>query len=252
VRINDTRADYLLDTGAWMSVMTEGEAKRTGLEIRASGGVLAESSGKGVSVRTAIAKDVVLGSRRFQNVSFAILPEVEPWRSMPVGRGGILGIPILLALDCVRWTRGGAWELGCGNAATTAQSPNMVFFENHLLLSVGMQGTRQFAAFDTGAETTDLNANYARQFAADIKRNGVKDTTSVAGAGGTADIASVTLPAVAVQIGGTPVTLRPAHVTMQDNDAMGGRCCVGNVGLDLLLQTGTLTMDFAKMTLQLR
>ena len=55
-----------------------------------------------------------------------------------------------------------------------------------------------------------------------------------------------------VDIAGTDVALRRAHVTMQDNPALGGRCCVGNVGLDLLLHTGTLTIDFSKMTLELR
>jgi predicted aspartyl protease len=33
VLINGRRATYLLDTGAWMSVMTEAEAKRLGLTI---------------------------------------------------------------------------------------------------------------------------------------------------------------------------------------------------------------------------
>jgi predicted aspartyl protease len=56
VLINGRRATYLLDTGAWMSVMTEAEAKRLGLTIREGTGVLGESSGKGVKIRTAVAK----------------------------------------------------------------------------------------------------------------------------------------------------------------------------------------------------
>jgi hypothetical protein len=171
---------------------------------------------------------------------------------MPPGRGGILGVPILLALECVRWKREGTWELGCSGDAASSQPPNMVFFENHLLLAAGIQGTRQFLALDTGAETTDLNAAFAGQFADDVRRRGAKGTTSVAGAGGSVEIASVTLPDVVVEIAGTAAALRPAHITLQDNPALGGRCCVGNIGLDLLLQKGTLTIDFANMTARLR
>jgi hypothetical protein len=59
-------------------------------------------------------------------------------------------------------------------------------------------------------------------------------------------------PDVTFGIGGALVALRPAHVTMQQNPAMGGRCCVGNIGLDLLLQTGEVAIDFSTMTLRLR
>src|SRR5207249_3007824 len=120
---------------------------------------------------------------------------------------------------------------------------NLVFYENRLLLWTAVSGTRVFATLDTGAETTDLNANFASQFA-EMSRNGIRDTTAVSGAGGTAAIDSVTLPEVAFDIGGTIATLRPAHVTMQRNPTMGGRCCIGNIGLDLLLQSGAVTIDF--------
>jgi hypothetical protein len=74
----------------------------------------------------------------------------------------------------------------------------------------------------------------------------------MSGVGGSSVLESVTLPAVDFRIGGTLAVLRPARVTMQENPALGGRCCIGNMGLDLLLQTGALTMDFSQMTLRLR
>jgi hypothetical protein len=85
-----------------------------------------------------------------------------------------------------------------------------------------------------------------------VERVATKDTTSVTGAGGTAVIGSLTLPEVTFGIVGALVALRPAHVTMQEKPALGGRCCVGNIGLDLLLQTGEVAIDFSTMTLRLR
>jgi predicted aspartyl protease len=250
--INGLPATYLLDTGAWLSVMTETDARRFGMTIREGTGVLGDSSGKGVKIRTAVARDLVLGGMTFHDVSFAILPDTEPWRSMPPGRQGIIGIPILLSVGCIRWTKGGTWELGCTTDATAPGIANLVFYENKALLAATVFAERVFLTFDTGAETTDLNADFARRFAKQVERLGTKDTTGVTGIGGTAMIESITLPDVPFAIGGFPVVLRPAHVTMQENSAIGGRCCVGNIGLDLLLQSGEIVIDFSAMTVRLR
>jgi len=65
-------------------------------------------------------------------------------------------------------------------------------------------------------------------------------------------IESITVPKLDFLIGGKSVTLRAAQVTMQENSALGGRCCIGNIGLDLLLQNGALTIDFSKMVLRIQ
>ena len=252
VVINGKQATYLLDTGAWLSVMTLDEAKRLGLTIREGTGELSEPSGKGLTIRTAVANKVVIGSTTFHDVSFAILPDVEPWRSMPPGRGGIIGIPILLHLGCIRWIKGGTWELGCDVPKRGSDAANLVFYENHLLVASTFANRQVFMKFDTGAQTTDLNANFAREFAKEIQHIGTKNTMPVSGVGGTAMIESITLPKLEFRIRGTPVTLRPAHVTMQNNPALGGHCCIGNMGRDLLLRTGRVTIDFTRMRLSLR
>ena len=252
VLINGQRATYLLDTGAWMSVMTEAEAKRLGLTIREGTGVLGESSGKGVKIRSAVAKTLSLGSLIFHDVSFAVLPDVEPWKSMPTGRGGIIGAPVLLHLGCIRWVKGGPWEIGCREGSGRSGTPNMVFFGNHLLLASTVANRESFLALDTGAETTDLNANFAREFAREIQDVGTKSTTRVEGLGGSSVIDSITVPKLDFLIGGKSATLRAANVTLQENSALGGRCCIGNIGLDLLLQTGRVTIDFSRMALSLR
>ena len=252
VSINGVAATYLMDTGASISVMTEAEARRFGMTIRPGTSVIGEPSGKGVSIRTAVARDLVLGGMTFHDVSFAILPDVEPWRSIPLGSRGIIGMPILLSVGCMRWTKDGTWVLGCMTDATASGGARVVFFENKVLVEAEAFGERVFLTLDTGASTTDLNINFAHQFVTQVERMGTKDSTSIIGAGGTAVIESRTLPEVPFTLAGTQVTLHPAHVTMQEIPALGGRCCVGNIGLDLLLQTGDVVIDFSAMTLRVR
>jgi len=127
-----------------------------------------------------------------------------------------------------------------------------VFFENHLLLAMRVSNTRVFGALDTGAVDTDLNSNFADQFKELIQSKGTRGSRDITGVGGTATVDSITLPELTFDIFGTPATLRPAHVTLQRTSGMGGKCCIGNIGRDLLLQTGRLIIDFSTMTLQIK
>jgi hypothetical protein len=55
---------------------------------------------------------------------------------------------------------------------------------------------------------------------------------------------------VIFRIGPAEVSLRPATITLQRIGLIGGECCVGNAGQDLLKHAG-FTIDFSAMTLRL-
>ena len=243
VSINGKSAEYLFDSGAWISTITEAEAVRLGLEIRKGAGVVGDSSGKNVTVRTTVAKEVRIGPMRFQNVSFIVLPSQDG--------GGILGIPVLLALSRLQWSNDGTWQLAGPAGKNEPEAANLVFFENRLLLALRVSNARVFVALDTGAIDTDLNSNFADQFKELIQSKGTRGSRDITGVGGTATVDSIALPELTFDILGTPATLRPAHVTLQRTSGMGGKCCIGNVGRDLLLQTGRLIIDFSTMTLKI-
>jgi hypothetical protein len=243
VSIDGKPASYLFDSGAWISIMSDAEAMRLGLVIRAGSGTIGDSSGTGFRARTAVARDVRLGAMRFQNVSFAVVPNKEPF--------GILGMPIWAAVSHVRWSGRGTWELGGPSVSADHASRNIVFSGNHLLLATSVSGTRVFGNLDTGAIDTDLNANFSEQFPALIQ-GGTREKRDITGLGGTASFDSVTVPEVPFLIGPTRVVLRPGHVTLQRNGGTGGNCCVGNIGLDILAQTGEFELDLSAMLLRLR
>jgi predicted aspartyl protease len=243
VSIDGKPASYLFDSGAWISVMSDAEAMRLGLAIRAGSGTIGDSSGTGFHARTAVAREVRLGAMRFQDVSFAVVQNKEPF--------AILGMPIWVAVRHVRWSNRGTWELGGPSASVDHASRNVVFYGNHLLLATSVSGTRVFGNLDTGAIDTDLNANFSEQFPALIQQ-GTKETRAITGLGGTASFDSVAVPEVPFQIGPTRVVLRPAHVTLQRNGGTGGNCCVGNIGLDILAQTGEFELDVSAMVLRLQ
>ena len=243
VSIDGKPASYLLDSGAWISVISESEAKRLGLEIRAGSGTLSDPSGKGVTVRTAVAREVRLGAMTFQDVSFAVLSSDD--------RFAILGIPIWCAVRHVKWSSRGTWELGGRSGAVDRTSRNVVFSGNHLLLATSVSGRRVFSTLDTGAGDTDLNQNFSEQFPA-LVQSGTRETHEITGVGGTAVVTSITVSEVPFQIGPTRVVLRPAHVTLQRMAAIGGSCCIGNIGRDVLAQSGEFRIDLSTMVLRVQ
>lgn len=238
--------DFLFDTGAWTSVMTERRAARLGLKIDSTRRMISGSSGQSVGFRVAIANEVDIGGTRFRNVSFAVIEGTGP---IADADAGIVGMPILLALGVIRWSSDGAVEVGVPATRARADA-NLVFDRNRLLLRTRVFGRDVLTTFDSGASTTDLNANFASTFPQAVQ-GAKKGTTDITGVGGTQTFDSLEIPQVTFGIGPAEVLLRPATVTLQRIRVIGGECCVGNAGQDLLKQAAGFTIDLSAMTLRL-
>lgn len=111
--VNNLPASYFLDTGAVTSAMSESEAKRLAMVARNSNGEVGISTGSRVGFRLAVARELTVGGSRFRNVSFLVFPDNEaPWSSLSPGRRGLLGVPVLLGLGALKWSKNGTIELG--------------------------------------------------------------------------------------------------------------------------------------------
>ena len=248
VTINGKSDDFLLDTGALHSVMTDREARQLGLTV--GGGLRSMTGASGLSTRfrTAIAPHVTVGATSFQNVSFAVMEPVGPWQE---AEGGIVGLPLFLGLGAIRSSNDGSADLGRIRGTATASEPNLAL-DRGLLLRAEALGQSVVLAVDTGADTTDLNENFAMQFGS-VAEQGKRMTQDITGVGGTRTFDALQLPEVAFTIGSKQVFLRPATITLQRLVQIGGECCVGNAGRDLLVQqSSSVTIDLTTMTLRLQ
>src|SRR4029077_9205455 len=113
-----------------------------------------------------------------------------------------------------------------GSPAPRVQAAtNLVFDGNRLLLRTRVFGRDVLTTLDTGATTTDLNANFATTFPQAVQ-GAKKGTTDITGVGGTQTFDSFEIPEVSFGIGPAEVFLRPATVTLQRIGTIGGDCCV--------------------------
>jgi hypothetical protein len=244
--VNGKEATFFFDTGAWPNVMGESEAKRLGLRFTEASGTMGTMTNR-ASFRTAVANELVAGGVRLKNVSFTVLPDnSEPWSSLPPGRRGAIGIPVILAFRTLRWAQDGTVRIGEKPAPFDVHNANLMFDNDHLAISVRLEGRTALGAVDTGAETTDLFRGLGVQFPS-ILESGKKGTTQVHGVGGTESYESVTLPEITFTIGGINAILRSQDVLMN----RGTRSYIGNFGLDIFQQGRAFKFDFTAMRLEL-
>jgi len=176
VTINGKTEDFLLDTGALHSVMTDREARKLGLTGGEGIRSMTGASGLSTRFRTAIASDVTVGGTSFKNVSFAVMEPIGPWQD---AEGGIVGLPLFVGLGAIRWSNDGSADLGTMRGAAPASEPNLAFFDRGLLLRAEALGQSVLLTLDTGAGTTDLNENFATQFGS-VAERGKRTTPSCA------------------------------------------------------------------------
>ena len=152
--------DFIFDTGAFQSAVTEREARKLGMTIQDDRRTLIDISGTRTAFRTAVAKEVTLGSMTFRNVSFAV---IAPGGAFADAEIGIIGLPIIVAMGGINWSNSGTAEFGGPLPASSAE-PNLVFDRSRLVLRIEVFGKGVLATLDTGANSTALNANFADLF----------------------------------------------------------------------------------------
>jgi predicted aspartyl protease len=250
--INGHSDSFAFDTGATISVISEGEAAHLGLVAKAVSTKFGNSSGNGLSgVRVAVAAEMRVGGLTLRNIPFMVIPDTsEPFAEMPPDEGhrGLIGLPILLAMRSIRWTLRSTLEFDLPETSSAPFS-NFLFHDQSPIVQVKVSGHDLDFTLDTGAVDTDLNPRFAREFP-ELVAEGKKETNKITGIGGSKDYIAVLLPPFALDIGGKTVMLPHAHVSTEEG--LGGTTIwAGNLGDDALTQSHAIVLDFKRMFLLL-
>jgi hypothetical protein len=211
-------------------------------------GQLNEASGKAVAgFSIAIADDLVIAGLHLRDVPFFVLQDTgEPWVHVPVGSRGLVGLPVLLAMQTVRWEPSGWFAFGKSAGSKAPPIHNLLFHGTTAIVQVRVQDKPLIFSLDTGASDTDLNEGFAKALP-ELVAAGKKETRAIMGMGGSNNYDSVLLGPVAFQVDGKEIRLKAPHVFPKHS--LGN--FDGNMGHDILDQAKTITLDFRKMELRL-
>jgi predicted aspartyl protease len=251
VAVNGTSAHYMIDTGANFSTISESEAKRLGLPIHDVAARGYDSTGGDVAFRTAVADQLEIGKARLHSVPFLVIgDDQQPFVDAPQDQRGILGLPVLQALETVRWGRDGIFEVALYLNRDNTRAPNLCFEGGDVFTQAEFAERKITLLIDTGADTTRLWPSFAKDFANIVDQFRKNESTKVSDVGRSVELESIRVPEITLRVGGGAVVLHPAQVLLkQTTDA--SRWHHGNLGLDLLNQARVVTIDFEAMTLTL-
>jgi predicted aspartyl protease len=242
VSVNGKSSQFDIDTGAAISAISESQAKSLGMTIHDDRFPLVDISGNRVPCRLAIASQLTAGAFRLRNVPFCMLADA------PEVARGILGLPVLLAFDTVRWTRDGALEIGFSSARPDIAQSNVCFDAGSLSVQVGVGDQHLAFDLDTGNGRTFLYSTFAEDFAETAQTAGARGTYEMKGLGDSVALNAAELPEIKLQLGGFGAVLRKVSLL---SDPLPSTCpgCYGNAGRDLFHQASAVTLDFKAMKL---
>ena len=251
--VDGKAVNWLLDTGANISVISDAEAARLGLGVRESAGRFADLAGGTTSARTAIAHRVVIGRTLLREVSLLVTPADQmPWKEVAPGRQGILGLPLAIALGAIQWNRDGLCRTGSAvldRRAAPDVSHRLRYDRLQVITTVVFDGKPLEFVLDSGNQAgTQLWERFRRDFQRVVAEQGTKGTATVTQIGGGTDRDIVTSPDLRLRVGGKDLALTRGNVFSRP---VGDDRFHGLLGMDVLSQATEVRIDFRSMTLTL-
>jgi len=249
--INGKKAAYFIDTGANLSTISESDALLFGMDIHEVKSTGADINGNRVLFRIALAKSFALGGIELRNVAFLVVAkDAQPFVDMELGQRGLVGLPVLLALGSITWNREGAFESDLSPSRGNLAVANICFDDLNLVTEASFEGHAYPFVLDTGAVTSDLWPKFADIARDLIRKSSTHESHTVTGVGGRQKFETVSIPKVILELGGESVALQPAHILTSQREST-PEWFYGNLGIDLLRQAESVTLNFKAMTLQL-
>ena len=244
VSISGVSAHYQLDTGSGKSLLSLTEAMRLGLKIEPLSTSVIDLGGARLRSHLAIAPGLSVGDMQLRNVPFWIVD--DGLRGVP----GIIGIDLLLAFQTVRWNAAGDFEIGFPPRARDVRTANL-YFDGATPIVEAQSGKKRLSfVLDTGKDLSDLFPRFATCFPDLIAVQGRAAVFEINGYVGQSNLSGLLLPEVRLEVAGSEAALHPARLMLQ-KPPLWNPWHHGIIGLDLLNQARTVTLDFQAMRLTL-
>ena len=250
VVVNGKPVEWLFDSAFSHSALSASEARMLGISVQGGSATAEDFTGGTTSTRTAVAERVVIGDAELRNVPVLVFPDSQPpWNEQAPGRRGTIGLPVVMALRTIRWTKDGICQLGSDPIRTARTDVNLAFDGVTPVTRVQLSGKPLEFVLDTGNQGgTQLWERFARDFP-ELASTGRRSTKQVQQIGGSAEREIVAIPEIRLRVGGFDGVLRPANIFSKP---VGNALQHGNLGLDVLSQAAEVMIDFQSMSLTVR
>jgi len=250
VTIDHDTIDFVFDTGANFSTITQSLAKKYG--IKTVGEKVNIGSATGMIVESEIGLATIkLNNIDVKNVVFLVMPD----SALSFGNGayvikGIIGFPVIYALQEFTIKDDNCLIVN-GKPERTQKSETNNFAMEGLMPIIRVVYKNDILPFhfDTGAAKTDLFSFFFKKYKTDIIGNSTKQKQKFGSAGGVVESECYTLNSVNLSAGSSNCTVDSLRVT--EKDLMGNevKYVYGNFGQDYIKQFSEMKMNFTSMSI---
>ena len=232
--------DFIFDTGANMSVISESNARKYKLTVTNDTILVGSASGKKVKAFIAVSDEIQIGKIKFQNIPFLVLPDdALSFLGGLYKIHGIVGLNIIRMMNRVEINT--ASEMIIDRTPAVSSNRNMYFDGLNLIAEVKINDHEKLPCFiDFGAKETSLSVKSNSFF--DL--TGLpQDSKKVGGAGGSSKFKIYTIPVLKIGISDKTVELK--NTPMYTETQTGAKeKYYGIIGIDLFKKKRTAILDF--------
>ncbi len=245
--VNGKVHEFIFDTGANLSVLSESKAKELGIEARSDTIEVGTISGIKVPARVAEMPTLRLGSVVIQHAIALVMPDSAlTIPNTTIRLDAILGFPVIAGLREFSISRDGTLTIPAKPSAR--RGADMALDGLTPLVQAAAFGKVGTYSFDTGASLTVFWPPFFREHEATVRQTGTLGEEPITGAGGTRKIPAWAVPSVALNLGGKEVRLVAPKV-LTEPAIEHSNYLHGNLGQDLVRQFDRLTINFDRMWL---
>ncbi len=245
VEANQQKNNFVFDTGAGISSITESLAQQLNFEMMPYEPIKVQGfTGVENEVQMAIAKTLTIGAIEIYNAPFLVFKdEALTFANGAYKINGIIGFPIAKELGTLH-VSGTQLKIQKGQSQENEEEEKNLFIELlHPIIMLQYQNKLLPFNFDTGAKTTVFSKVFYEEFGASLSEAGTINEKKHASAGGESISKVMTVKALAVQLGKQTITFPSVDIDM-DNYHISGKELYGNIGQDFLKQYSAYTISF--------
>lgn len=244
VKSNAVEEDFIFDTGANFSTISESQAKKMNFTIFEENVEIGSSTNIVVQSKLAVADNLYVGDILFKNVVFIVMPDSQlTFPEMNYKIHGIIGFPIIHQLEEVHLNKDGSITIP--DEPKDEKLSNMVLDGLNPVVKITSGSDTLLFTLDTGAKNSELSFKYFNEHKSYIQKNGKYQTNIRGGAGGQTEVKEYAMSNFPIKIGKKSTVLPRIPVTLEEYGF--NKYFDGNLGQDVFTQFNTLIINFKYM-----
>lgn len=236
--------DFIFDTGANLSTISESQAKKMKLTIIEQSIEVGSSTLNNVQSKLAVADSLYVGDILFENVLFLVMPDDQlSFPEIGYQIHGIIGFPVIHQMEEVHLHKDGS--ISVPNTTQKREFKNMFLDGLNPVVRVFSNSDTLLFTLDTGAKHSELSFKYFNEHKTDVETQGISETNLRGGAGGMAEVNEYILNDFSLSLGSKSIKLPFISVTLEEYAF--NKYFDGNLGQDVFVQFNTLIINFRYM-----